>query len=88
MAIRTTVHILEDGNGFYGSCKEFPGIVVGELTEKECLKQTREAVKQHLEVLIAKGLDIPEESIVSSHKEMQSRQLNSIEDIPVTSLSG
>lgn len=68
VAIKTTIHVRKDGNGFCGSCIEFPGVVVGELTEKECLKQTRDAVREHLEILIAKGMKIPKETIVRCEK--------------------
>lgn len=87
VAIRVTICVQEDGNGFFGSCKEFPGVIVGEMTEEDCLEQTREAVKEHLDILISEGLELPEEVVIRDPNELQPKQINSIENIPVPALA-
>ncbi|MXZ56787.1 MAG: hypothetical protein F4227_00325 [Gammaproteobacteria bacterium] len=87
VAIRVTICVTEDGNGFYGSCKEFPDVVVGEMTEEDCLEQTRSAVREHLDILLSKGLAIPEEAIIRIPDELRPKQINSFENIPVPALA-
>lgn len=87
LAIRVTICVQEDGNGFFGSCKEFPGVIVGEMTEEDCLEQTRETVKEHLDTLISEGLEIPEEIVIRDARELRPKQINSIENIPVPALA-
>ncbi|MXZ45139.1 MAG: type II toxin-antitoxin system HicB family antitoxin [Gammaproteobacteria bacterium] len=87
VAIRVTICVQEDENGFFGSCKEFPGVVVGEMTEEDCLEHTRGAVREHLDVLLSKGLSIPEEAIIRNADEIRPKQINSIESIPVPALA-
>ncbi len=87
VAIRVTICVKEDGNGFFGSCKEFPGVVVGEMTEEDCLEQTRGAVREHLDILLSEGLAIPEEAIIRNADQVRPKQINSIENIPVPALS-
>ena len=87
VAIEVTICVQEDGNGFHGSCKELPGVIVGEMTEEDCLEKTREAVREHLDILISNGLSIPEEAIVRDPKELRPKQINSIEHIPAPALA-
>ena len=86
VAIRVTICVQEDGNGFFGSCKEFPGVIVGEMTEQDCLKQTRETVKEHLDTLISDGLELPEDAVIRDASELRPKQINSIENISVPTL--
>lgn len=86
VAIRVTICVLEDGNGFFVSCKEFPGVIVGEMTEEDCLEQTREAVKEHLDTLISDGLELPEDAVIRDASELRPKQINSIENILVPTL--
>lgn len=83
MPLRVTSHVQKDGNGFFGSCVEFPGVIVGEMTENACLEQTREAVLEHFEILMSEGISIPNEVI-----NRNSNETHSADFLVTTSKSG
>lgn len=67
--IRVTITVEPDDEMFFGTCKEFPGVLVNGVSEQECLEKTRAAIHKYLEICVSKGIPFPDGVIVSDTKE-------------------
>lgn len=88
VTIRVTITVEPDDDMFFGTCEEFPGVLVNGTTAMECLTRTKEAIQEHLETFIPRGMKVPKKAIIHNTSAPGRLKTKSfVEDIPVPSFA-
>ncbi len=88
VTIRVTITVEPDDDMFFGTCEEFPGVLVNGITAMECLTRTKEAIRECLETFIPRGMKVPKKAIIhDTSTPSESKTKRFVEDIAVPSFA-
>ncbi|MDE0094634.1 MAG: hypothetical protein OXO49_09070 [Gammaproteobacteria bacterium] len=76
--VRVTLTVEPEDDMFFGTCKEFPGVLVNGVSEQDCLDRTRVAINSYLEICVSKGIPFPDGVIIRDTDEPPIRLLEDI----------